>query len=94
MIKKEVCEMNNKVLVDNGAKGRQPAAPTATPNWGLDTEFAALAQHTKKMAKRLPAKREYLTFDTAADNETYYWSNRIEVVDGRVIITPVLRRAE
>ena len=87
--------MNNKVLMNQtNEQGRQTTAPTPASKWGLDTEFAALAQHTKKMAKRLPAQREYLTFDTAADNETYYWSNRIEVVDGRVIITPVLQRAK
>lgn len=87
--------MNNKVLMNQtNAQGRQTTAPTPASKWGLDTGFAALAHHTKKMAKRLPAQREYLTFDKEADNENYYWSNRIEVVDGHVIVTPVLRRVE
>lgn len=73
------------------AQGRA-TAPHAVGKDGSDIYFATLAKHTREQSKRLPAQREYLTFDPAADNEKYYWSNRIEVTDGQVIITPVLRR--
>lgn len=76
------------------AQGRATAPKAAIGSDGSDIYFAALAQHTRKTGKRLPAQREYLTFDPEADNERYYWSNRIELVDGKVIITPVLRRVE
>jgi hypothetical protein len=47
----------------------------------------------RKTAKRIPLRNEFIEGNDN-DFERYYWSNRIEVVDGRVIVTPILKRIE
>lgn len=44
-----------------------------------------------KTDKRLPIRNEFI-MGNENDLDQYYWSNRIEVVDGEVHITPTLRR--
>jgi hypothetical protein len=51
-------------------------------------------QFDKKPSKKLPLEREFLTGDPEIDNAEYRWVSRIEVTDGKVVISWVPQRIQ
>ena len=47
----------------------------------------------RKTTKRIPIRNEFIQGNDN-DLERYYWSNRLEIIDGKVIVTPILKRIE
>lgn len=66
--------------------------PQFNEKQGAKMREVPVVRFDKKPSKKLPLEREFLTGDPEIDNAEYKWVSRIEVTDGKVVISWVPKR--